>query len=153
MSELNPMAINSLDKTVALADRGGYSGSIYIFPKVENTPSRRYSAPIMLSEKFFRNPNVTSPEEVQLYDKQKGIKKSFPEYIYDLLVGNIEDRYGILNIIVNNGDHTSVSNKLAKKANFLVAKQLFFDPETNTLRLGVKNENTGRYESVVLKVD
>lgn len=153
MSELNPMAINSLDKTVALADRGGYSGSIYIFPKVENTPSRRYSAPIMLSEKFFRNPNVTSPEEVQLYDKQKGIKKSFPEYIYDLLVGNVEDRYGILNIIVNNGDHTSVSNKLAKKANFLVAKQLFFDPETNTLRLGVKNENTGRYESVVLKVD
>lgn len=153
MSETSPMAISSLDRTVTLADKGGYSGAIYIFPKVENTPSQRYTAPIMLSEKFFRNPNVTSPDQIQLYDKQKNIRKSFPEYIYDLLVGNVQDRYGLLDIIVNNGAHTEVSNKLANKANFLVAKQLNYNTDTNSIRMGVYNDHTNRYETVILKVD
>ena len=54
----DPYAIKQLGGDEILSQTGGFSGKIVIFPKPSATPRGRFSTPIYLCEKFFRDSSI-----------------------------------------------------------------------------------------------
>lgn len=136
--------VNFDQVTKASAQGVGYAGKIYIIPKVENTPSQRSSAPIMLAEKrhFIQGGSknlITSytPDGKAKYDDNgKRVPLSTAELLFRLVtqtlpVSNNPEFLDILDILVNYGPGTvTVGDNRVEKLSFYVRKTLHY--YTNT---------------------
>lgn len=148
MSDANPYFIKHMGNDEALYTSGGFSGKVVIVPKPSATPRGRYSLPIYLSEKFFRDDKVTKPSQIVLKSHdEKGNPASdrhysnFMEYVLDLITDG--DPYGVLPLIVNQGPKTRLSSKKQEAAQYLAKKQLGFDPDTNRFYIALPNSQRG----------
>ena len=136
--------VNFDQVTKASAQGVGYAGKIYIIPKVDNTPSQRSSAPIMLAEKrhFIQGGSknlITSytPDGKAKYDDNgKRVPLSTAELLFRLVtqtlpVSNNPEFLDILDILVNYGPGTvTVGDNRVEKLSFYVRKTLHY--YTNT---------------------
>lgn len=114
----DPFSIVKLSNTEELtsAQGIGYAGKLYLIPKVEQTPSQRMTAPIMLTEEKHWIQGIEKPEDLKLvYDKNHQIanadnKLTTAEIIYELLTSNYfgDDELNafFLTLLANNGDRT-----------------------------------------------
>lgn len=131
----DPFAIKQLGTDEVLASSGGFAGKMAIFPKPSATPRGRYTVPVYLSEKFFRDESIKKPSDIKLRSHDEagnptpnGSYSNFMEYVLDLITDG--DPYGVLPLIVNQGEKTRLSAKKQEEVQFLAKKQLGFDPET-----------------------
>lgn len=136
--------VNFDQVTKASAQGVGYAGKIYIIPKVENTPSQRSSAPIMLAEKrhFIQGGSknlITSytPDGKAKYDDNgKRVPLSTAELLFRLVtqtlpVSNNPEFLDILDILVNYGPSTvAVGDNRVEKLSFYIRKTFHY--YTNT---------------------
>lgn len=136
--------VNFDQVTKASAQGVGYAGKIYIIPKVENTPSQRNSAPIMLAEKrhfiYGGSKNlITSytPDGKAKYDDNgKRVPLSTAELLFRLVtqtlpVSNNPEFLDILDILVNYGPSTvAVGDNRVEKLSFYIRKTFHY--YTNT---------------------
>lgn len=136
--------VNFDQVTKASAQGVGYAGKIYIIPKVDNTPSQRSSAPIMLAEKrhFIQGGSknlITSytPDGKAKYDDNgKRVPLSTAELLFRLVtqtlpVSNNPEFLDILDILVNYGPSTvAVGDNRVEKLSFYIRK--IFHYYTNT---------------------
>lgn len=136
--------VNFDQVTKASAQGVGYAGKIYIIPKVENTPSQRNSAPIMLAEKrhFIQGGSknlITSytPDGKAKYDDNgKRVPLSTAELLFRLVtqtlpVSNNPEFLDILDILVNYGPSTvAVGDNRVEKLSFYIRKTFHY--YTNT---------------------
>lgn len=136
--------VNFDQVTKASAQGVGYAGKIYIIPKVDNTPSQRSSAPIMLAEKrhFIQGGSknlITSytPDGKAKYDDNgKRVPLSTAELLFRLVtqtlpISNNPEFLDILDILVNYGPGTvTVGDNRVEKLSFYVRKTLHY--YTNT---------------------
>lgn len=148
MSDANPYFIKHMGNDEALYTSGGFSGKIVIVPKPSATPRGRYSLPIYLSEKFFRDDKVTKPSQIVLKSHDENGNPAsdrhytnFMEYVLDLITDG--DPYGVLPLIVNQGAKTRLSSKKQEAAQYLAKKQLGFDPDTNRFYIALPNSQRG----------
>lgn len=136
--------VNFDQVTKASAQGVGYAGKIYIIPKVDNTPSQRSSAPIMLAEKrhFIQGGSknlITSytPDGKAKYDDNgKRVPLSTAELLFRLVtqtlpVSNNREFLDILDILVNYGPGTvTVGDNRVEKLSFYIRKTFHY--YTNT---------------------
>lgn len=136
--------VNFDQVTKASAQGVGYAGKIYIIPKVDNTPSQRSSAPIMLAEKrhFIQGGSknlITSytPDGKAKYDDNgKRVPLSTAELLFRLVtqtlpVSNNPEFLDILDILVNYGPGTvTVGDNRVEKLSFYIRKTFHY--YTNT---------------------
>lgn len=143
-----PFVIRKLGSNDELASNGvGRSGALYIFPKAEQTPNGSI-APIQLS--IHKLDYDIYGDEVEL--GKDGKVNSLAELAYKLLIGKIKlggAEQDVLNIIVNNGPKTLISEEIGQKYPFLMDKMLYYHPEEgNThIQFAVRNSN-GRHIKV-----
>lgn len=143
-----PFVIRKLGSNDELAGNGvGRSGALYIFPKAEQTPNGSI-APIQLS--IHKLDYDIYGDEVEL--GKDGKVNSLAELAYKLLIGKIKlggAEQDVLNIIVNNGPKTLISEEIGQKYPFLMDKMLYYPPEEgNThIQFAVRNSN-GRHIKV-----
>lgn len=143
-----PFVIRKLGSNDELAGNGvGKSGALYIFPKAEQTPNGSI-APIQLS--IHKLDYDIYGDEVEL--GKDGKVNSLAELAYKLLIGKIKlggAEQDVLNIIVNNGPKTLISEEIGQKYPFLMDKMLYYHPEEgNThIQFAVRNSN-GRHIKV-----
>lgn len=143
-----PFVIRKLGSNDELAGNGvGRSGALYIFPKAEQTPNGSI-APIQLS--IHKLDYDIYGDEVEL--GKDGKVNSLAELAYKLLIGKIKlggAEQDVLNIIVNNGPKTLISEEIGQKYPFLMDKMLYYQSEEgNThVQFAVRNSN-GKYIKV-----
>lgn len=143
-----PFVIRKLGSNDELASNGvGRSGALYIFPKAEQTPNGSI-APIQLS--IHKLDYDIYGDEVEL--GKDGKVNSLAELAYKLLIGKIKlggAEQDVLNIIVNNGPKTLISEEIGQKYPFLMDKMLYYQSEEgNThIQFAVRNSN-GRHIKV-----
>lgn len=143
-----PFVIRKLGSNDELAGNGvGRSGALYIFPKAEQTPNGSI-APIQLS--IHKLDYDIYGDEVELV--KDGKVNSLAELAYKLLIGKIKlggAEQDVLNIIVNNGPKTLISEEIGQKYPFLMDKMLYYQSEEgNThVQFAVRNSN-GKYIKV-----
>ena len=143
-----PFVIRKLGSNEELAGNGaGRSGALYIFPKAEQTPNGSI-APIQLS--IHKLDYDIYGDEVEL--GKDGKVNSLAELAYKLLIGKIKlggAEQDVLNIIVNNGPKTLISEEIGQKYPFLMDKMLYYQSEEgNThVQFAVRNSN-GKYIKV-----
>lgn len=143
-----PFVIRKLGSNDELAGNGvGRSGALYIFPKAEQTPNGSI-APIQLS--IHKLDYDIYGDEVEL--GKDGKVNSLAELAYKLLIGKVKlggAEQDVLNIIVNNGPKTLISEEIGQKYPFLMDKMLYYHPEEgNThIQFAVRNSN-GRHIKV-----
>lgn len=162
-----PFAIYHFDNATPASQQGvGYAGKIYLVPKVEDTPSQRNSAPIMLAEKRHFVPGgskhlVTSytPSGKAKYDDNgKRIPLTSAELIFRLITDtlhldqNLTD--DILNILVNHGPSTVAANNDSVKLSFYIRKSLHtFSNSSGTFLMYAQRVEGGKaYRLKYLKV-
>lgn len=137
-----PFVIRKLGFNDELAGNGvGRSGALYIFPKAEQTPNGSI-APIQLS--IHKLDYDIYGDEVEL--GKDGKVNSLAELAYKLLIGKIKlggAEQDVLNIIVNNGPKTLISEEIGQKYPFLMDKMLYYQSEEgNThVQFAVRNSN------------
>lgn len=137
-----PFVIRKLGSNDELAGNGvGRSGALYIFPKAEQTPNGSI-APIQLS--IHKLDYDIYGDEVEL--GKDGKVNSLAELAYKLLIGKIKlggAEQDVLNIIVNNGSKTLISEEIGQKYPFLMDKMLYYQSEEgNThVQFAVRNSN------------
>lgn len=137
-----PFVIRKLGSNDELAGNGvGRSGALYIFPKAEQTPNGSI-APIQLS--IHKLDYDIYGDEVEL--GKDGRVNSLAELAYKLLIGKIKlggAEQDVLNIIVNNGPKTLISEEIGQKYPFLMDKMLYYQSEEgNThVQFAVRNSN------------
>lgn len=137
-----PFVIRKLGSNDELAGNGvGRSGALYIFPKAEQTPNGSI-APIQLS--IHKLDYDIHGDEVEL--GKDGKVNSLAELAYKLLIGKIKlggAEQDVLNIIVNNGPKTLISEEIGQKYPFLMDKMLYYQSEEgNThVQFAVRNSN------------
>lgn len=137
-----PFVIRKLGSNDELAGNGvGRSGALYIFPKAEQTPNGSI-APIQLS--IHKLDYDIYGDEVEL--GKDGKVNSLAELAYKLLIGKIKlggAEQDVLNIIVNNGPKTLISEEIGQKYPFLMYKMLYYQSEEgNThVQFAVRNSN------------
>lgn len=137
-----PFVIRKLGSNDELAGNGvGRSGALYIFPKAEQTPNGSI-APIQLS--IHKLDYDIYGDEVEL--GKDGKVNSLAELAYKLLIGKIKlggAEQDVLNIIVNNGPKTLISEEIGQKYPFLMDKLLYYQSEEgNThVQFAVRNSN------------
>ena len=137
-----PFVIRKLGSNDELAGNGvGRSGALYIFPKAEQTPNSSI-APIQLS--IHKLDYDIYGDEVEL--GKDGKVNSLAELAYKLLIGKIKlggAEQDVLNIIVNNGPKTLISEEIGQKYPFLMDKMLYYQSEEgNThVQFAVRNSN------------
>lgn len=137
-----PFVIRKLGSNDELAGNGvGRSGALYIFPKAEQTPNGSI-APIQLS--IHKLDYDIYGDEVEL--GKDGKVNSLVELAYKLLIGKIKlggAEQDVLNIIVNNGPKTLISEEIGQKYPFLMDKMLYYQSEEgNThVQFAVRNSN------------
>lgn len=137
-----PFVIRKLGSNDELAGNGvGRSGALYIFPKAEQTPNGSI-APIQLS--IHKLDYDIYGDEVEL--GKDGKVNSLAELAYKLLIGKIKlggAEQDVLNIIVNNGPKTLISEEIGQKYPFLMDKMLYYQSEEgNThVQFAVRNSN------------
>lgn len=137
-----PFIIRKLGSNDELAGNGvGRSGALYIFPKAEQTPNGSI-APIQLS--IHKLDYDIYGDEVEL--GKDGKVNSLAELAYKLLIGKIKlggAEQDVLNIIVNNGPKTLISEEIGQKYPFLMDKMLYYQSEEgNThVQFAVRNSN------------
>lgn len=137
-----PFVIRKLGSNDELAGNGvGRSGALYIFPKAEQTPNGSI-APIQLS--IHKLDYDIYGDEVEL--GKDGKVNSLAELAYKLLIGKVKlggAEQDILNIIVNNGPKTLISEEIGQKYPFLMDKMLYYQSEEgNThVQFAVRNSN------------
>lgn len=140
--------IRKLGSNDELAGNGvGKSGALYIFPKAEQTPNGSI-APIQLS--IHKLDYDIYGDEVEL--GKDGKVNSLAELAYKLLIGKVKlggAEQDVLDIIVNNGSKTIISDEVGEKYPFLMDKMLYYHPEEgNThIQFAVRNSN-GRHIKV-----
>lgn len=151
-----PYSIKQLGSDEVIFNSGGFAGKLVIVPKPSATPRGRYSVPIYLSEKFFRDDTITKPSDIQLRSHDSdgnptpdGQYYNFMEYVLDLITDG--DPYGVLPLIVNQGEKTRLASKKEEEMQFLAKKQLGFDSETDTFYFASPKEGVYRRTSVPLK--
>lgn len=138
-----PFVIRKLGSNDELAGNGvGRSGALYIFPKAEQTPNGSI-APIQLS--IHKLDYDIYGDEVEL--GKDGKVNSLAELAYKLLIGKIKlggAEQDVLNIIVNNGPKTLISEEIGQKYPFLMDKMLYYQSEEgNThVQFAVRNSNS-----------
>lgn len=143
-----PFVIRKLGSNDELAGNGvGKSGALYIFPKAEQTPNGSI-APIQLS--IHKLDYDIYGDEVEL--GKDGKVNSLAELAYKLLIGKVKlggAEQDVLDIIVNNGSKTIISDEVGEKYPFLMDKMLYYHPEEgNThIQFAVRNSN-GRHIKV-----
>ena len=134
--------IRKLGSNDELAGNGvGKSGALYIFPKAEQTPNGSI-APIQLS--IHKLDYDIYGDEVEL--GKDGKVNSLAELAYKLLIGKVKlggAEQDVLNIIVNNGPKTLISEEIGQKYPFLMDKMLYYQSEEgNThVQFAVRNSN------------
>lgn len=137
-----PFVIRKLGSNDELAGNGvGRSGALYIFPKAEQTPNGSM-APIQLS--IHKLDYDIYGDEVEL--GKDGKVNSLAELAYKLLIGKVKlggAEQDVLNIIVNNGPKTLISEEIGQKYPFLMDKMLYYQSEEgNThVQFAVRNSN------------
>lgn len=137
-----PFVIRKLGSNDELAGNGvGRSGALYIFPKAEQTPNGSI-APIQLS--IHKLDYDIYGDEVEL--GKDGKVNSLAELAYKLLIGKIKlggAEQDVLNITVNNGPKTLISEEIGQKYPFLMDKMLYYQSEEgNThVQFAVRNSN------------
>lgn len=137
-----PFVIRKLGSNDELAGNGvGKSGALYIFPKAEQTPNGSI-APIQLS--IHKLDYDIYGDEVEL--GKDGKVNSLAELAYKLLIGKVKlggAEQDVLNIIVNNGPKTLISEEIGQKYPFLMDKMLYYQSEEgNThVQFAVRNSN------------
>lgn len=137
-----PFVIRKLGSNDELAGNGvGRSGALYIFPKAEQTPNGSI-APIQLS--IHKLDYDIYGDEVEL--GKDGKVNSLAELAYKLLIGKVKlggAEQDVLNIIVNNGPKTLISEEIGQKYPFLMDKTLYYQSEEgNThVQFAVRNSN------------
>lgn len=137
-----PFVIRKLGSNDELAGNGvGRSGALYIFPKAEQTPNGSM-APIQLS--IHKLDYDIYGNEVEL--GKDGKVNSLAELAYKLLIGKVKlggAEQDVLNIIVNNGPKTLISEEIGQKYPFLMDKMLYYQSEEgNThVQFAVRNSN------------
>lgn len=137
-----PFVIRKLGSNDELAGNGvGRSGALYIFPKAEQTPNGSI-APIQLS--IHKLDYDIYGDEVEL--GKDGKVNSLAELAYKLLIGKIKlggAEQDVLNIIVNNGPKTLISEEIGQQYPFLMDKMLYYQSEEgNThVQFAVRNSN------------
>lgn len=137
-----PFVIRKLGSNDELAGNGvGRSGALYIFPKAEQTPNGSI-APIQLS--IHKLDYDIYGDEVEL--GKDGKINSLAELAYKLLIGKVKlggAEQDVLNIIVNNGPKTLISEEIGQKYPFLMDKMLYYQSEEgNThVQFAVRNSN------------
>lgn len=137
-----PFVIRKLGSNDELAGNGvGRSGALYIFPKAEQTPNGSI-APIQLS--IHKLDYDIYGDEVEL--GKDGKVNSLAELAYKLLIGKMKlggAEQDVLNIIVNNGPKTLISEEIGQKYPFLMDKMLYYQSEEgNThVQFAVRNSN------------
>lgn len=151
----NPYAFKQLGSDEVIAESGGFAGKLAIFPKPSDTPRGRFTMPIYLSEKFFRDDNIASPDQIKLksHDDKgnptpNGKYHCFMEFVLDLITDG--DPYGILPLIVNQGEKTRLASKKEAELQFLAKKQLGFDPEEEVFYFASPKNGVYRRTSVSL---
>lgn len=138
-----PFVIRKLGSNDELAGNGvGRSGALYIFPKAEQTPNGSI-APIQLS--IHKLDYDIYGDEVEL--GKDGKVNSLAELAYKLLIGKVKlggAEQDVLNIIVNNGPKTLISEEIGQKYPFLMDKMLYYQSEEgNThVQFAVRNSNS-----------
>lgn len=143
-----PFVIRKLGSNDELAGKGtGRSGALYLFPKAEQTPNGSI-APIQLS--VHKLDYDIYGDDVEL--GKDGKVNSLAELAYKLLIGKIKlggAEQDVLNIIVNNGPKTLISEEIGQKYPFLMDKMLYYQSEEgNThVQFAVRNSN-GKYIKV-----
>ena len=145
----DPYAIKQLGGDEILSQTGGFSGKIVIFPKPSATPRGRFSTPIYLCEKFFRDSSIQKPSQIKLRSHdEKGNPtpnnqeySNFMEYILDLIVDG--DPYNVLPLIVNQGEKTRLSETKQADVQFLAKKQLGYDEDTDTFYIATPRKDRG----------
>ena len=137
-----PFVIRKLGSNDELAGNGvGRSGALYIFPKAEQTPNGSI-APIQLS--IHKLDYDIYGDEVEL--GKDGKVNSLAELAYKLLIGKVKlggAEQDVLNIIVNNGPKTLISEEIGQKYPFLMDKMLYYQSEEgNThVQFAIRNSN------------
>lgn len=137
-----PFVIRKLGSNDELAGNGvGRSGALYLFPKAEQTPNGSI-APIQLS--IHKLDYGIYGDEVEL--GKDGKVNSLAELAYKLLIGKIKlggAQQDVLNIIVNNGPKTLISEEIGQEYPFLMDKMLYYQSEEgNThVQFAVRNSN------------
>lgn len=137
-----PFVIRKLGSNDELAGNGvGRSGALYIFPKAEQTPNGSI-APIQLS--IHKLDYDIYGDEVEL--GKDGKVNSLAELAYKLLIGKVKlggAEQDVLDIIVNNGPKTLISEEIGQKYPFLMDKMLYYQSEEgNThVQFAVRNSN------------
>lgn len=137
-----PFVIRKLGSNDELAGKGtGRSGALYLFPKAEQTPNGSI-APIQLS--VHKLDYDVYGDDVEL--GKDGKVNSLAELAYKLLIGRIKlggAEQDVLNIVVNNGSKTLISDEIGQKYPFLMDKMLYYQSdESNThIQFAVRNSN------------
>ena len=137
-----PFVIRKLGSNDELAGKGtGRSGALYLFPKAEQTPNGSI-APIQLS--VHKLDYDVYGDDVEL--GKDGKVNSLAELAYKLLIGRIKlggAEQDVLNIVVNNGSKTLISEEIGQKYPFLMDKMLYYQSdESNThIQFAVRNSN------------
>lgn len=114
----DPFAIVKLanNEELASAQGVGYAGKLYLIPRVNQTPSQRITAPIMLSEEKHEIKGVNKPSDLKLTynNKHQAVdlnnKPSTAELIYELittgLFSNRELNDFFLSLLARTGERT-----------------------------------------------
>ena len=110
----------------------GRSGALYLIPKSSQTPNGSV-APIQLSVARLDSTISIDPEQVEFSEMDQH-PKSFAEAVFRMLTGQYQPlgelgTQQLLEMIVNHGMGTVVSDEVAAKYPFLMDKMLFYNKD------------------------